>query len=112
VARVLLCASVGLLLAVCGFAVGARSPTAAPKPKTKPNLRTTTTAQTTVPATTAVTTPTAPPAKRKRHRVAPVAASVPTSGGGFPTSAIAGVGLAALMIGGGAAGMFVNRGRR
>jgi hypothetical protein len=37
---------------------------------------------------------------------------VPTSGGGFPTWAIAGVGLAALMIGGGAAGMFVNRGRR
>jgi len=34
---------------------------------------------------------------------------VPAGGGGFPTWAIVGVAVAALMIGGGAAGMLVNR---
>jgi hypothetical protein len=112
VGRLLLYVCGVIVLGAFGFAVGARAPAAAPGADSTTDTTTTvpTPATTTEPVTTSPTT--TRPAKRKRQGLAPVAASGPTSGGGFPIWAIAGVGLAALMIGGGATGMIVSRGRR
>jgi hypothetical protein len=95
-------------------------PTTTAKTKVKPkHKRQTTTAQTTTaPATTAqatttqATTTAPPPKKQKRKPVTPAAAVTPTGGDPFPAWAIAGLCLAALLIGGGVTGMVVTRGRR
>jgi hypothetical protein len=58
-----------------------------------------------------VTPPTTTGAKPKR-RPSPVAAGAPLQGGSFPAWAIAGFGVAALLIGAGISGLLVTRGRR
>jgi hypothetical protein len=60
----------------------------------------------------AVTPPTTTGTKPKRRPSTPVAAGAPVQGGSFPAWAIAGFGVAALLIGAGISGLLVTRGRR